>query len=181
MPFAADAFLQGPEQKGDWKAASKDFDATMRKVLPSDKLEETWKAITSKLGPVKQQLGVRTKEGAKYDFVFLTCRFEKETLDGKSRLLDKEKHLAGFSLQPTKPTEFAAPPYAKKDAFREEEDVVGKGWRLAPCSYTCLCPGETDRSRPLSWCMAPGRMIEMKPLVQTSRSVTWPGDWLRRE
>jgi uncharacterized protein len=127
---AATAFLTALIES-NWKAASKDFDATMQKVLGGDKLEETWKAVTTKLGPVQKRLGVRTEAGTKYDVVFLTCQFEKETLDVKV-VFDKDKHLAGFFVVPTKPTEFAAPPYARRETFREEDVVVGKGgdWPL---------------------------------------------------
>jgi len=117
--------------EANWTEAGKDFDATMKKVLPADKLEETWKTIKAQVGPLKKQLGVRTETGPKYDIVFLTCEFEKKTLDVKV-VFDKEKHVAGFFIVPSRPAEFATPPYANRDSFREEEIIVGKGgvWPL---------------------------------------------------
>jgi dienelactone hydrolase len=111
--------------KGDYDAASKAFDETMRKALPPEKLQTTWKSVIGKLGAFQRQTADRAEKGAKFDFVYLTCQFEKETLDIRV-VLDKEKRIAGFSLVPTPPKEFPVPPYAKRDDFREEEVVVGK-------------------------------------------------------
>src|SRR5690348_16519877 len=68
--------------KQDYKAASQDFDDVMRKALPSDKLEATWKSILGSVGAVKKQLPLRTESG-KYDIVFVPCEFEKAKLDIK--------------------------------------------------------------------------------------------------
>jgi dienelactone hydrolase len=127
---AASAFLKALTES-DWKAASKDFDATMQKVMPTDKLEKTWKGLIAQVGALKKTVGVRTEAVAKYDIVFLTCQFEKQTLDVKV-VFDKEKRLTGLFFVPTRPAEFAVPPYANRESFQEEEVVVGKSgdWPL---------------------------------------------------
>lgn len=117
--------------KGDYAAAGKGFDEPMRKALPAEKLETTWKALTAKYGAFQKRAGVRTERGSKFDFVYLTCEFEKQTFDIRV-VFGKEKQISGFSFVPTPPKEFPVPPYAKPDSFREEEVVVGKGgeWPL---------------------------------------------------
>jgi dienelactone hydrolase len=111
--------------KGDYKEAGKAFDDTMRKVLPDEKVEATWKAVLGQKGVFQKLTNVRAENGAKFDFVYLTCQFEKSTFDIRV-VIDKEKRIAGFSFVPTPPKEFPAPPYARRDAFTEEEVVVGK-------------------------------------------------------
>src|SRR5262245_36280189 len=41
--------------KEDYAGAVKNFDATMKKVLPADKLKETWQGILESTGPFKKQ------------------------------------------------------------------------------------------------------------------------------
>jgi dienelactone hydrolase len=127
---AAQAFLTALT-KGDYAAAARDFDDTMKKVLPGDKLEKTWKAIDDELGGFQKQTAVRVEKGAKYDFVFLTCRFGKQTVDLRV-VFDKDRKLSGFQLVPPKGTyKYDPPPYAKQDSFTETAVTVGDGkWAL---------------------------------------------------
>jgi hypothetical protein len=111
--------------KSDFEAAAKRYDETMLKVLGPEKLKQTWQQVTDRLGTLKKRTGIRTEAGPKNDFVFITCEFEKQTLDLKVAF-DKEKRIVGFRFIPTHTPEFAPPSYAKRDAFREEEVVVGK-------------------------------------------------------
>jgi dienelactone hydrolase len=117
--------------RGDFAAAGKAFDATMQKVLPPDKLEPAWKAIVAKFGRFRKLAATRGVAGAKNDFVYLTCEFEKETTDVKVSF-DKDKRIMGFFFVPTRPTEFAPPAYARPDSYGEEPVVIGEGgeWPL---------------------------------------------------
>jgi dienelactone hydrolase len=119
------AALVDAMSKGDFAAAGKQFDATMQKALPTDKLEATWKVITSRHGAFQKRTAIRGEAGPKHDLVFVSCRFEKEPMDLKVAF-DKEKHIAGFFLTATRPTEFVDAPYVNRDAYREEEVTVGK-------------------------------------------------------
>src|SRR5262249_2823694 len=116
----AQAFLDSI-LKQDYAAASKEFDDTMKKVLPNDKLSATWKGLIEKVGAFKKQTGQRAEQGAKYAFVYITCQFEKSTLDLRV-VFDADKKIAGFSLVPPKGAyEFKPPPYAKAELFSESK------------------------------------------------------------
>jgi dienelactone hydrolase len=127
---AARAFLEAM-RNGDNQAACKAFDETMRKALPPEKVEATWKALTAKLGSFQKLKGVRTEKGTIHDFVYLTSQFEKSTVDLKVSF-DKGKRITGFFVVPVRQPESPEPSYANRDAFHEEEVVVGKGgeWPL---------------------------------------------------
>jgi uncharacterized protein len=116
--------------KGDYAAAAKHFDDNVRKALPGDKLEKTWKAIAEQLGAFDKKTDVRTEKGAKYDTVYLTCKFKKATLDLKV-VFDPDKRIMGFFLvEPKGKVEFAPPPYAKAGTYRETAVVIGDEWKL---------------------------------------------------
>jgi hypothetical protein len=117
--------------KGDFAAAGKDFDDAMNKALPEDKLQATWAAIQKQVGPFRKQLGVRAEAGKKYQFVYVTCHFEKMDLDARV-VFDGEK-VTGLQFRPAQSAhDFKAPPYARPESFREVPVVVGEGgdWPL---------------------------------------------------
>ena len=116
--------------KGEYEKAAKHFDGGLRKALPGDKLETTWKAIIGQVGAFGKKTGTRVEKGGKFDTVFLTCEFAKATLDLKV-VFDSEERIMGFFLVPTKAKfEFAPPPYAKPGAYRETTVVIGDDWKL---------------------------------------------------
>src|SRR5579871_1244836 len=82
-------------------AATKDFDDTMKKVLPAKKLEEIWKSILASAGPFQKQTGIRTEQIGKYDVVYVTCQFAKAPLDTKV-VFNKDKQIAGLFFVPPK-------------------------------------------------------------------------------
>jgi fermentation-respiration switch protein FrsA (DUF1100 family) len=103
----------------------------MQKALPEDKRKETWAAIQKQVGPFKKRLGVRAEEGKKYQFVYVTCRFEKMDLDARVAF-DGDK-VTGLEFRPAKSAyDFKPPPYARPESFREVAVVVGEGgdWPL---------------------------------------------------
>src|SRR5258708_18055869 len=85
--------------KGEFDAAAKDFDATMTKVLPSDKLKALWESVTKKAGPLQKQEKARQDKFGGYDLVFVTCKFEKASLDVKV-VFDKDQKIAGLTVLP---------------------------------------------------------------------------------
>jgi hypothetical protein len=117
--------------KGDFAAAGKDFDDAMKKALPEDKLKETWAAVQKQVGPFKKQLAVRAEAGKKYQFVHVTCRFEKMDLD--ARVVFDGARVTGLQFKPAQAAHnFKPPPYARPESFREVPVVVGEGgdWPL---------------------------------------------------
>jgi dienelactone hydrolase len=117
--------------KEDYAAAGKDFDDVMKNKAPADKLKELRQGLLKGVGPFKKEKAVRTESAAKYDYVYVTCQFEKKDLDVKV-VFTKDKQITGFFLVPPKGTyEYKAPPYARPDSFRESAVVVGEGeWAL---------------------------------------------------
>jgi dienelactone hydrolase len=107
------------------------FDSTMTALMPEAKVKEIWEQILLQAGSFKSQLGVRTQKFRTYDIVFVTCRFDRDTLDTKV-VIDPAGKIAGLFFAPVQaiPT-YQPPPYVKREAFREEEVIVGKGqWAL---------------------------------------------------
>jgi dienelactone hydrolase len=119
--------------KGEFEAATKNFDDTMKKVMPADKLEEAWKKVQAQVGgvgPFKGQAGAVTTKAGKYDAVLVTCQFEKMALVARV-VFDEQRRISGLFFQPP-PAEFKAPAYVKRDAFRETEVKVGEGEWVLP-------------------------------------------------
>jgi len=86
--------------KEQFSAATKNFDATMKAVLPADKLEKTWKDTTSQAGIFNRQLGIRTEKYLVYDIVLVTCEFEKGPLDVKV-VYNNKRQVSGLFFLPT--------------------------------------------------------------------------------
>jgi hypothetical protein len=86
--------------KEDYKKAVKDFSDAMNEKLPPEKLQELWNAIIAQAGPFKKQAGTRITEIMEYHPVYVTCEFEKVTLDLKVAI-DGAKKIAGLSVVPS--------------------------------------------------------------------------------
>jgi uncharacterized protein len=117
--------------KEDFDAATKDFDDTMKKALPPDKLGETWKGLVKQVGALKKQGATTTEKVAKYDVVWIACEYEKATLYSRV-LFSAEGKVSGLQFTPFGPPgEYKPPAYVKRDAFKEVEVQVGEGeWAL---------------------------------------------------
>jgi hypothetical protein len=85
-----------------FSAVTEDFNETLKNELPTEKLEEAWKATIDQMGPFKQQIGLRTEKESDYDVVSVTCEFEKGALDVKIAYND-EKQIVGLLFAPTPP------------------------------------------------------------------------------
>ncbi len=127
---AAKAFIEAM-QKGEFEKATKDFDATMKKVSGADKLEEFWKEFTGQVGALKKTGTFRTGKKGKYDLVFIPCEFEKHKFDLRLAF-DPDGKITGFGLElPHGNHAFKPPPYARPESFSEREVTVGEGeWKL---------------------------------------------------
>lgn len=115
---------------GKYDAAGRDFDDAMKKALPADKLEATWKGLTRQVGALKKQGPARVTKQGKYDVVTIPCEFEKFKLDTRV-VFSADKRVTGLGFVPHQETEYRPPAYVKRDAFRETEVRVGSGeWSL---------------------------------------------------
>ncbi|MBD3414543.1 MAG: alpha/beta fold hydrolase [Candidatus Aminicenantes bacterium] len=124
----AKSFVEAME-KGDYEEAVKNFDETMTKLAPPEKMKQVWETLISQVGELKQQKEVRTESLPKYDVVYITCEFEKWTLDVKV-VFNKKNQIAGqFFIPP--PAPYQPPDYADRSTFVEKEVEFGvKGWEL---------------------------------------------------
>jgi len=115
----------------NFSAAVKTFDATMSSVMPPKTLQETWTALIKQVGIFKKQISTRKEKYQQYDFVFVTCQFERATLDIKV-VFDSNKKVAGLFFVPSQPSySYPPPPYAKSDSYKETDVVVKSGkWEL---------------------------------------------------
>jgi len=126
-------------RKGDFQGAVEHFDETMMRLAPPEKMQQAWEMVISQVGAFKQEVGVRTQSIPEYDIVFITCAFEKATLDIKV-VFDKEGRIAGQFFLPAAPREEPAPPdYADKEAFTETEVEVGREPWLLPGTLSMPC------------------------------------------
>jgi len=187
MAFAADSssrdFISSGTEfvdllvKEDFTGAVGRFDSTMKSALPEQKLREVWQSLQKQAGRFKKQLRTRMEMQQGYEAVFVTCQFERATLDAKV-VFDAKKQIAGLFFVPSQAAakSFTPPPYAKASAFHEKDFTVGTGeWRL-PGTLT-LPAGGTNPFPLWSSSTAQGQTIAMKLSWPTNRFATWPGDW----
>ena len=81
--------------KGDFAAATKDFDATMKAALPAEKLGQSWAQVTAQIGAFKSRTGSREAQEAGFQTVHVTCQFEKASWDIKV-VFDKDGKIGGL-------------------------------------------------------------------------------------
>ena len=69
--------------KEDFANAVKNFDNTMKGVMPEAKLQEAWQGLLAQSGSFKKQTGVWQTQEKGFNIVFVTCEFENATLNIK--------------------------------------------------------------------------------------------------
>ncbi len=152
---------------GNFSSAVARFDATMRTALPEPKLREAWETVLKQAGPFQEQVRTRTLTQAGHDIVLVTCQFERAKLDTRV-VLNAQGQVAGLFFAPSQDesSDSALPPYARTNAFREEDFTVGRGeWSLPgtltrPAGRTNLVPalvlvhgsGPNDRDETVGVC-----------------------------
>lgn len=85
--------------KEEYSSLVEHFDKTMKEVFPEDQVEVAWKGIVKECGDFKKQTGVRTEKTEDYNIVFVTCEFEKSTIELKF-VFNKDSQLSGFFCVP---------------------------------------------------------------------------------
>jgi hypothetical protein len=130
ITLKARQFLEAAN-RGDFQGAVKDFGETMLKLSGPDKLAAFWKQFQIQVGPLKKQAAARRERQAPYDFILVTCEFEKASLNARV-VFDKDKKIAGFQFLPVLPeAKYEPPAYAGPNLFTETEVTIGGGeWKL---------------------------------------------------
>jgi hypothetical protein len=86
--------------KGDFATATKDFDATMKAAMSAEKLGQTWSQVTAQAGAFKSRTGSREAQEAGFQCVYVTCQFEKASLDIKV-VVGRNGQVSGLWIVPT--------------------------------------------------------------------------------
>ena len=86
--------------KGDFASATKDFDATMKAAMSAERLGQIWSQLTAQFGPFKSRTGSREAQEAGFQCVYVTCQFEKLSLDMKV-VISGSGQVSGLWIVPT--------------------------------------------------------------------------------
>src|SRR5262245_30477187 len=134
LPARAKAFVL-TLSRDDFAAAVKDFDETMTKVLPADRLKTVWQGVTGRFGPFKEATDTRVEQKGKLTIVYVVSKFEKGPLDVRV-VFDADQKVAGLQLFPPA-TPYPWPDYVTPHSFTEPDVVVATapGWEL-PATLT---------------------------------------------
>ncbi len=118
------------------------FDSTVKGLMPADKLQVIWKELLVETGPLKKQAGIRKDKKSEYDIIYVTCEFEKTSLDIQI-VFNNKKEISGlWFLPPGTSLEYKIPAYVKPDSFTEKEVTVGSGeWELPGTLTVPKVPG----------------------------------------
>lgn len=104
---AANALVDNLE-KGDAKAATADFDATMQANLGADKLDAVWKQVGEQAGKLQGHGTPQNMMYEGYAVITLPLQFEKGGLNAQVAC-DADGKVAGFFLRPAAAPSGAAP------------------------------------------------------------------------
>ncbi len=121
--------------KGDYAAASAEFDDKMLAALPGNKLQETWEGLLAQTGAFQNITGTYSEEAGGYKLIFVTCVFEKAAIDVRVAF-NSEGKISGMFFQPAKagsstPVSYNPPSYVQQNSFQETDVTVGSGeWAL---------------------------------------------------
>jgi dienelactone hydrolase len=107
------------------------FDERMAQALPEAALTDMRDRLASQVGAFQAITETRAEDVKGYHVIYVTCRFEKLTLDMKI-VFDPSNRVAGFTFLPLPPKlAWSRPSYANPDSFIERDIIVGSGeWQL---------------------------------------------------
>ena len=72
----------------------------MKSAMPAAQLPELWQSITSQVGAFKSQRIVRHEQSGTHDVVFVSCQFDRASLDIELVFNDKQE-IAGLFFGPS--------------------------------------------------------------------------------
>lgn len=137
VPFGKQAVTASAQQLVQ-NLVSKNYPAFMSScspefvtALPADKLQGAWEQLQAQAGSWQSITGVRTQNYKQDVIVYVTCKFEKLSVDLQLSF-NPLQQVDGFRFVPTQVTyEYQAPDYVKNGSFTETEVTVGTGtWAL---------------------------------------------------
>ena len=116
---------------GDFAAVCKYFDSKMAQAMPQDKLGETWRQLTSQVGPFQKILASQASERGENRLITVTCQFEKSPMDIHV-VFNQGGQINGLNVTIAPSTSPYKPPaYVNSAAFQDIEVTVGSGeWAL---------------------------------------------------
>ena len=116
--------------QGKFQDATAVFDKDMKAALPPEKLATLWKDQQTALGNYQKIIGTRVENYQQFRIVYVTCQFQKQSVDVKV-VVDNANKIAGLFFVPTQHDEYRTPSYANPSQFKEIDVTVGKGeWTL---------------------------------------------------
>jgi len=115
----------------NYQAAVKEFDETMSRALPEEKLKQIWEKLQTQAGLFKEKLGVRTEQKGGYEIIYIVCAFEKADVDVKV-VFNKDAEIAGLFFLPSQGLQsWEAPDYSDPDSFYEVDTLeLANEWAL---------------------------------------------------
>jgi hypothetical protein len=81
--------------KQDFATAESWFDPAMKAAMPESRLRTVWTELLGQAGALRTQLGARLSSEGGYRCVYVTCQFERSTLDLKV-VFDADQRVAGL-------------------------------------------------------------------------------------
>jgi uncharacterized protein len=84
----------------DYEGMVAGFDGTMKSALTASALQTTWEGVEKQAGNFKKRAGTRVVPLAGSQVVYVTCEFEKASLDVKI-VFDTQKKISGLWIIPT--------------------------------------------------------------------------------
>ena len=122
--------------KGDYAAAVSGFNEKMAGVMPAAKMKQAWEGLLAEAGAFREQTDVQQRTEGPYTLVFVTCRFEKTSLDLKV-VYDAQGRITGlWFVEAGSGQPYQAPGYAKPASFAETDVTVGQGQWALPGTLT---------------------------------------------
>lgn len=125
----AEAFITAMT-KGEFEAATRDFDAKVAEKMPPEKVRELWANIIEKIGAFERVTGTRSEARTDHHLVYVAAKYAKATIEFRV-VVDKAGKIVGISIG-NPPVPYTYPEYVNADTFEESQIVVGRGtpWEL---------------------------------------------------
>ena len=109
--------------RGEFKTAVSTFDAAMKRALSEEKLHELWVSLVAQAGQFEKELADSTSQFQDYYIVFVTCKFQKATIDVKI-VFNQAGEMAGLFFLPRRVSELVQPEGPSKPYPYESNDVT---------------------------------------------------------